>query len=169
MKLVSKVGGSKKFVYIRYILTDLSRDSWGIPLSHTKFKAYLVLCLKELNNLDLGLLAFFTAKGTRLAQNLIYGAAYCHDVAKLLIMINTFNLLPKFFSVIFLGCCWDETFTGQPALRSSSFTILVTNPCIKVTFETFSQTEALGVTDNRFSQFEVILPVENDWHYLWYW
>ena len=37
----------------------------------------------------------------RLAQNLIYGAAYCHDVAKLLIVINTFNLLPKFFSVIF--------------------------------------------------------------------
>lgn len=97
MKLVSKVGGSKKFVYIRYILTDLSRDSWGIPLSHTKFKAYLVLCLKELNNLDLGLLAFFTAKGTRLAQNLIYGIY----VAKLLIVINTFNLLPKFFSVIF--------------------------------------------------------------------
>lgn len=111
-----------------------------------------------MNNLDLGLLAFLTAKGTRLAHNVIYGAACCHGVAKPLIMINTFNLPIKVLFGDFLGCCWDETFAAQPAIRSSSFTILVTNPCIKVTFETFSQSRALGATDNRFSEFEVILP-----------
>lgn len=159
MKLAPKVGGSKKFVYTRYILTDLSGDSWGIPLSHTKFKAYLVLCLKGLNNLDLGLLAFLTSKGTHLAQNLIYGAACCHGVAKPLIMINTFNLpIKDFFFGDFLGCCWDETFAAQRVIRSGSFTILVTNLCIKVIIETFSQSKALGATDNWFFQFEVTLP-----------